>query len=166
MNRFILTTIFVLCVLMSPRHGLTEPFDNCPITVGSNTLGPPFPDSDNWYGSEALAVVLPADGIWGITGPDARIAVKLFWRSAGFKPGMESNLKVNITNLNGKPNDAVVKDVTNAGADAESLDGWAMLTGIDFPSPGCWQITGEYLGQSLIFVVATVDFEDYPSDDI
>ena len=119
------------------------------------------------YGSEALAVTLPPDGALGITGPKARIAAKLFWRSAGFRPGMEDNLKVVIVNLHGGPNDAVVKDVTSANsvredyADAETDDawqnGWAMLTGIDFPSPGCWEITGDYLGQSLTFVVETVD---------
>jgi hypothetical protein len=36
-----------------------------------------------------------------------------------------------------------------------------MLVGIDFPSLGCWQIAAEYLGQSLTFVVKTVDDETY-----
>jgi hypothetical protein len=31
-----------------------------------------------------------------------------------------------------------------------------MLTGIDFPMAGCWEITGRYLGQELRFVVETV----------
>jgi hypothetical protein len=35
-------------------------------------------------------------------------------------------------------------------------DKWVMLVGIDIPDPGCWQITGEYLGQKLTFVVETV----------
>ena len=138
----------------------------CPVTLGTDKLL--GPESHNLYGSEALAVALPPDGTWGVTGPTARIAVKLFWRSAGFRPGMQTNLKVEITNLNGGPNDAVVKDVTTANSvpedlekahfDDEWMDGWLMLTGIDFPSPGCWQITGEYLGQSLTFVVETVDY--------
>src|SRR5262245_46454114 len=102
----------------------------CPVTIGTASLGPPFPQSENWYGSESLAVVLPEDGKWGITGPNARIAVKLFVWSVGFKPGMEQNLSVNVESLAGGPNDAVVKDVTNAGA--ASLGGWTMLAGIDF----------------------------------
>jgi hypothetical protein len=29
--------------------------------------------------------------------------------------------------------------------------------GVDFPEPGCWEIFAEYLGQTLTFVVETVD---------
>lgn len=80
---------------------------------------------------------------------------------------MEQHLNVGIENLHGGPNDAVVKDVTSANSVREDLetahfddewqDGWLMLTGIDFPSTGCWEISGEYLGQSLTFVVETVN---------
>ena len=136
----------------------------CPVTLGTDELL--GPDSHYSYGSEALAVALPADGTWPVTGPTALIAVKLFWRSAGFRPGMEHNLHVEIKSLHDGPNDAVVTGVTNANSprddieaarfDDEWQDGWVMLTGIDFPSAGCWQITGEYLGQSLTFVVQTV----------
>jgi hypothetical protein len=126
----------------------------CPVTIGSNSLGSPFPDPANWYGSESLAVILPDDGKWGITGATARIAVKLFIWSVGFKPGMEKNLTVRVESLSGGPNDAVVKDVTNAGLDS----GWTMLAGIDFPSAGCWRLTLDYLGQSLSFVVETIDW--------
>jgi hypothetical protein len=28
-----------------------------------------------------------------------------------------------------------------------------MLVAVEFPSAGCWEITGEYLGQKLSFVV-------------
>jgi hypothetical protein len=33
------------------------------------------------------------------------------------------------------------------------LGGWTMLVMVEFPSAGCWKITGEYLGQVLDFVV-------------
>jgi hypothetical protein len=127
----------------------------CPRTAGSNALGSPFPASSNWYGSEAFAVQLPPDGIWPTTAPGALIAVKLFWWSAGFKPGAESNLSVTLKELSGAPATAVVSRATNAYA--ESLGGWTMLTGIDFPTAGCWEITGRYLGQELKFVVQTVN---------
>jgi hypothetical protein len=87
------------------------------------------------------------------------MAVKLFWWSLGFEPGMESNLNVDIRSLNGKPVRAKINKPTNAHS--ESLGGWTMLTGIDFPDPGCWQISGEYLGQILTFVVETVDVDEY-----
>ena len=144
-------------------HALAENGGNCPVTLGTDEfLGPPFPESENWCGSEGRAVMVPGNRAWGTTGPNALIAVKLFWWSAGFKPGMESNLKVYIRNLDGKPNDAVVSDPTNAHA--ESLGGWTMLTGIDFPSAGCWEISGAYLGQALTFVIETVDRSESGED--
>jgi len=132
----------------------------CPRTVGSDSLGPPFPDSSHWYGSESFAVQLPPDGTWPTTSPGALIAVKLFWWSSGFKPGMESNLTVTLRELNGRPVNAVVSRPTSAGA--KSLGGWTMLTGIDFPDAGCWEITGRYLGQELKFVVETVQAASRP----
>ena len=126
---------------------------SCPRTGGSNALGSPFPTSEHWYGTESFAVQLPPGGTWSTTAPGALIAVKLFWWSAGFKPGMESNLSVELRELNGAAADAVVSRPTNARA--ESLGGWTMLTGIDFPTAGCWEITGRYLGQELRFVVET-----------
>jgi hypothetical protein len=145
---------FLATPCAAPTHQQSD--STCPVTVGSDSLGPPFPESENWYGSESLAVVLPENGKWGTTGPNARIAVKLFVWSIGFKPGAEQHLSVEIESLSGGPHDAVVNDVTNAGA--SSLGGWTMLAGIDFPSPGCWRLTLDYLGQSLSFVVETVDW--------
>ncbi len=128
---------------------------SCSVTIGTNSLGAPFPEFQNWYGSEALAVVLAEDGRWAITSPGSRIAVKLFIWSVGYKPWMETNLSVRIESLSGGPNDASVKDITNAKS--PSLGGWTMLAGIDFPSVGCWRLTLDYLGQSLSFVVETYD---------
>ena len=116
---------------------------------------------------------LGADGVWGTTAPGARISVKLAWWSSAFRPGTESNLKVEIKNLGGGPMTARVSEPTNmylgslqglSNSELEaalyaadgSLGKWRMLVGVDFPDPGCWQITGEYLGQKLTFVVETV----------
>ncbi len=171
MSRFgVATTLLVAssAVIADEQVSSTGSSGECPITIGTEKLLEP--GSRNLYGSEALAVALPADGTWAVTAPNARIAVKLFWRSAGFRPGMEHNLDIKIVNLSGGPNDAVVKDITTANSvpedwqtaqfDDEWLDGWLMLAGIDFPSPGCWEITGRYVGQSLTFVVETVDHKE------
>jgi hypothetical protein len=145
----------------------------CPRTiVSSDALGSPFSSSDLWYGSESLAVALPPDGFWPTTTPGARIAVKTLWRSAAFRLGTESSLKVEIENLRGGPVTARVTPPTNAylGAlfelseperqrilyEAVGSRGWRMLVGIDFPDPGCWRVNGEYLGQKLTFVVETL----------
>jgi len=150
-------SVFVLAALLATTSLAedTPANSSCPVTIGTNSLGAPFPEFQNWYGSEALAVVLAEDGRWAITSPGSRIAIKLFIWSAGYKPWMEENLSVRIESLSGAPNDTTVKDITNA--ESPSLGGWTMLAGIDFPSVGCWRITLDYLGQSLTFVVETYD---------
>src|SRR5689334_9645360 len=118
--------------------------DACPRTVGATEAG-------GWYGTESFAAQLPAGGVWPTTTSGHLIAVKLIWRSPGFRPGMESNLAVTVKPLNGAEANAVVLGSTNAS----SGDGWAMMTGIDFPNAGCWEITGRYRGEELRFVVET-----------
>jgi hypothetical protein len=49
--------------------------------------------------------------------------------------------------LDDGPDNALLSAPTNAGG--ESLGDWTILTGIDFPSPGCWEITGEIRGPVL-----------------
>src|SRR5688500_13576897 len=105
--------IAVVAVLASPIHA--ENRASCPKTVPSGeVLGKPFPPSDRWYGSEALAVNLPPDGIWRGMGPQHHYRDKLFWWSFGFKPGLESNLEVSAKRLDGNPAKAMIGPPTNA----------------------------------------------------
>jgi hypothetical protein len=125
---------------------------SCPVTVpAADLLGEPFPPSERWYGSEALAVLLPPEGIWRGMGPESNFADKFFWWSLGFKPGLEPNLQVSAKSLDDPGKMANISSATNAHA--PSLGGWTMLVGVAFPSPGCWEITGRYFGQTLSFVV-------------
>lgn len=153
--------LIAVCLLLAlpVERAFARLVSECPVTQAAPEWpGPPLPGSQNVYGNEALAVTVPANGIWPTTRVGARLAVKVFWWSTGYRPGMEANLRVEIRNLDGGPNDAVVSAPTSAHNE-DSLGGWAMLTGINFPSAGCWEITGEYLGEVLTFVVATVDAE-------
>jgi len=130
----------------------TEENANCPKTVPSaDLLGKPFPSSDHWYGSETLAVILRPDGIWRGMGPKHNFRDKMFWWSFGFKPGSESNLTVTARRLDSSSPPADISAATNAGA--PSLGGWTMLVMVEFPAAGCWEISGDYLGQVLSFVV-------------
>jgi hypothetical protein len=132
----------------------------CPINYPTDRLlGPDYPASGNWFGSDELAVNLPNYGIWSVTKKDHLIAIKLFWRSAGFEPGMEKGLDVSVRNVNDPVHTAVVTPPTNAYA--PDLGGWAMLVGIDFQGTGCWEITGTYEEQTLSFVVQTVEVDEY-----
>jgi hypothetical protein len=147
-----------------------DPQASCPRTTASD---PAFGGwRPGWYGTDALAVEFGDnwDGAWPTTSPGARIAVKVFWWSAAFRAGTQSSLKIEIENLSGGAMTARVTDTTNAylgeltkvGASdlfrsEPAPDKWRMLVGIDFPDPGCWQITGEFFGQKLTFVVETAD---------
>ncbi|MEP7243694.1 MAG: hypothetical protein ABI885_08405 [Gammaproteobacteria bacterium] len=115
------------------------------------TLGAPFPQSENWYGSEALAVRLPADGVWRGMGPKDHYRDKLFWWTPGFRPGNESKLTVTGKRIDADAPPADISRATNAYL--YSLGGWALLVAVEFPGPGRWQISGHYLGQELKFVV-------------
>jgi hypothetical protein len=149
-NLAILVSVFALTSL--PRIADAQNAGACPKTPASGQiLGKPFPQSERWYGSEALAVMLPPDGRWRGMGPSHRYRDKLMWWSNGFKPGGESNLKVTGKRIDGEAPPAVISRPTNANA--PSLGGWAMLMLVEFPSPGCWEIAGNYLGQELKFVV-------------
>jgi hypothetical protein len=145
--------LFLLALLCAALSSACLAEDTCPRTVASASASGSA-GADHWHGTESLAVRLPVDGVWPTTAPGHLIAVKLIWRSAGFKPGMESNLDVTVKPLNGARATAVVLGTTNANA--ESFGGWAMMTGIDFPNAGCWEITGRYRSQELRFVVETV----------
>lgn len=144
---------------------------DCPRTLGTNTqFLEPWPQSDSWYGSDSLAVALPKDGIWPTTVPDALIAVKLFWYSRefqavaeqGFDDGARLGFKTRLQRLDAGPVDAKISEPTWAGLGGLG-ENWTILTGIDFPSPGCWEVTGEYREQSLTFVVETIDHEEWTS---
>jgi hypothetical protein len=119
--------------------------------------------------------------IWPTTKPGAFLAGRLEWRSSGFLPGSESGLKVEIKNLRGGPVTARISEAQNAyiplvqpeppltKSEADALkreaemspERWRMLTGVDFPEPGCWQISADYLGHKLAFVIESVPIDQY-----
>jgi hypothetical protein len=148
----------------------------CPVTTNRDPLfGTSIP---GWYGTEALAVQLSSPARWPTTPPGQQIGEKLFWRSSGFQPGTESELRISIRSMDGGPVTGSISQATNAyiplqqpkGApiDAQarvrelnrSPDRWRMLNGVYFREPGCWEITANYRGQTLTFVVETVKSVD------
>jgi hypothetical protein len=153
-------SIAICSVAMLFSHQITIADEACPRTIGADKVfAEPWPQGATWFGTEALAVMLPKDGVWPTTAPGRLIAVKLIWYTAGFKPGMERHFVGQIERLDKGPNDAVMSRPTHAGG--ESLGAWTIMVGLNFPSAGCWRIAGEYLGQKLAFVVETVDYSNY-----
>jgi hypothetical protein len=136
---------------------------SCPVTVPPTTpFTPPGEqemganDNDFWLGTEKLWIALPKSGeVWGwvphAPGHEHDLTAKIFWGSVDFDYRKEypPQLKVTGRRLDGDAPPLLVEKVTNALFVPHA----AMLTGVWAPAPGCWEITGDYRGQKLSFVV-------------
>lgn len=138
-----------------------DPPASCPITVPQNppfTAPPPYSpdspfDSNFWYGSNSLWTDLPKDGVWyGLPHHSEGYTQKIFWWREGYiwKEEPEPDLIVTGERLDASASSLNISKATNAYA--QDI-GSAMLVGVDFPTPGCWKITGKYAEAELSFVV-------------
>ena len=147
----------------SPQQNLV-PFA-CPVTgppAKPFTLPPPY-ESDNsgrsfLIGTEKLWTVLLKTGVWhwaphppGHENDVQPLTVKSFWGSVDFdyKKEYPPELKVIGRRLDGSAPPLLTLTPTNAFPGPAA----AMLVGVYVPTPGCWEITGEYKGEKLSFVV-------------
>lgn len=137
------------------------PPTDCPVTTAENvSFRAPEPYSPDapwegmfWFGSEELWTALQANGVWSGL-PDNRdgYTQKIMWWSSLFNVRDEQQpaLIVSGRRLDAEAAPLKFYGVTNASA---GDIGDAMLTGIDFPTLGCWEIRGEYKKSALTFVV-------------
>jgi hypothetical protein len=131
-----------------------NPPASCPLTVPQDPVFvPPEPYSSAapwenyfWFGSTSLWAMPPSDGIW------LGLIHKVFWWREGYiwNEEPEPNLIVTGERLDAEAPLLAASKATNAYA---SDIGSAMLVGVDFPTPGCWKITGKYQDAELSFVV-------------
>jgi hypothetical protein len=110
-----------------------------------------------WFGTVKLWTSLPTDGTWrGLphyTPSDPTFRQKLlFWRQ-GYSLGLELPPHLTVT---GRRLDAtalpLAADRANAGWQDDKEHPF-IVTGVNFPTLGCWEVTGEYHGDKLTFVV-------------
>jgi hypothetical protein len=133
--------------------------ENCPVTqppAEAFLPPPPYPSQHSsdgfWFGSEKLWVQLPKDGIWHLShdGPDAAFGQKIQWwrKDYEWRTDMPSKLKVT-----GERIDAPAPPLTSR-SDASGTTGHSfIMSGLDIPTRGCWQVTGNYAGDKLAFVI-------------
>ncbi len=114
----------------------------CPVTPFT-TSRPPDANTagftQTWYGNDLLWAGLapPYKGKWFAS------SVKvLWWRSVSGK-----------LTIKGRRLDSAAPPVTAFIPDGYGQTGY-QATGIDIPTPGCWEITGKVANQELRFVVA------------
>ncbi len=146
-----------------------KPPADCPVTrPPEDVFVPPAPypaklppeyAGQFWYGTPALWTMLGDDGIWNsLPLGAAGYSQKVFWWRQGYSMDAEPIPQLKVS---GKRLDTTTRSseagasafetsrATNASADF----GQAMLTGIEIPSPGCWEIIGYYRNHQLSFVV-------------
>jgi len=133
----------------------------CPVTVPQvPAFVPPAPyDSLNsfndhfWFGANSLWTLIPLNGVWGaLPHNPAGYTQKILWWRDGYvwDQEPEPNLIVTGERLDESAPALTVSKATNAYA---SDVGSAMMVGVDFPTLGCWKITGKYGGAELSFVI-------------
>ena len=127
-----------------------------PVDVPKSSRGSSFA----WYGSEALAVRLPADGRWKGMGPARNFGDKFWIWRRGYDAKTEPRPALTFAGVKldagDKPERMQIDEATNAFG-----PGWSqMLTGMEFPSAGCWQVTATYayagITHDLTFVVDVI----------
>jgi hypothetical protein len=138
------------------------PAISCPVTKPpSPSFLPPhgYPSDSGptqfWFGTAKLWTSLPLDGTWkGLghyTPDDPTYRQKLFFFRQGFAIREEPSPKLTLT---GRRLDAAASPLQSG-----TSNGWQderfpfMVAGVNFPTLGCWEITADYHGDKLTFVV-------------
>ena len=134
---------------------------DCPVTTtGILSFEAPAPFSPSapwegefWFGSEGLWTALHNDGVWAQLplNPDGYTQKIMWWSSLYSLPEEPQPALV----VSGRRLDANAPALRFYGATNAMADdiGEAMLTGVEFPTLGCWEVTGQYKKTELKFVV-------------
>ena len=135
----------------------SAPPPSCPVTRPPQSpfipptpypsMVPPLYGDQFWYGTPALWTWLPADGTWHT------LRDKSFWWRQGFDGSVEQQPALTLAGrrLDGQAPPFVAPAPATNGFRTDL--GAFMLTMVDLPTPGCWEITGRYPGAELRFVV-------------
>jgi hypothetical protein len=172
-----LTSILVAAILSAVGRPYTvtsvlakSPSDSgppatCPVTrPPSPPFVPPSPYQVNpgpgsfWFGTQKLWTNVSEDGTWkGLPHyrpTDASFRNKLFWWRQGYDWRTENVPNLKVT---GRRLDTLAPPLTT---DEHANNGWTndsrhpfMVAGIFIPTLGCWEITGDYKGDKLSYVV-------------
>jgi hypothetical protein len=107
-----------------------------------------------WYGTAALWVRLPSDGYWDhLLFNGKSCAQKIFWFSRDYDAHQEHRPEIVVKSRRVDVVDGPTFTLER-GTNADLGDHQqAMLTGVILPTAGCWEISGQYRGKTLTFVI-------------
>lgn len=149
----------------SPGPGAAPPA-SCPVTRRpENEFRPPVPykrdEKSYWFGTEKLWTRLSDRGIWQthFSAPDPSKPVPqidVLWMSVNqnWQLELHPDLKVKGRRLDGPSPRMLATPAFRSYKESTE----AMQTGVVIFFPGCWEITGEYKGSTLTFVVWVEEF--------
>jgi hypothetical protein len=158
----LLSLLFLLQTSFAQEPGRVGPGppDSCPVTKASDRpFIPPWPydakphSGGSWFGTDRLWIAPPADGVWrglgSFTPAGPTFGQKMQWWRQGYDAHTEPKPKLKVT---GKRLDAPALPLT---AEVSNVSGSkpSMMVGMNFPTRGCWEITGRYEDDELTFVV-------------
>jgi hypothetical protein len=112
-----------------------------PVQVGVGSAGLPVPYIQGWYGNAALWIGVPTHGTLPADDGSGQWATKFPWWRA--RPG---TLTISARRLDG-PGAGFQGQVPGGYGDSGFTP-----SGLIWPAPGCWQVTGTIGGHSLTFV--------------
>jgi len=120
---------------------------------------PPNAYDSVWYGNAHLWTMLDIGGeTWGpwLFATPPGLPQKTFWWSADWHPEQTGEWEPAIT-VTGRRLDGPETFKFGPGTNASADFGTAMLVGIDIPSYGCWELTADYRGVTLSYVVSVIN---------
>ncbi|MDQ5823429.1 MAG: hypothetical protein M3441_04345 [Chloroflexota bacterium] len=146
---------------LTPTAATTLDREECAVTQPSESpFAAPAPYRTHapwtgtfWYGTNRLWTVLPREGSWsGLPHNPDGYGQKVLWWREGYSWTEDPTPQLTVTGqrLDAPAPPLHAHKATNAYA--EDI-GSAMLVGVSFPTPGCWEITGRVHDQELSFVV-------------
>jgi hypothetical protein len=106
-----------------------------------------------WYGTESLWTLLDVPGTWRMGGGEVYTTKLVYWRRGlDSRKEPEPELIVTASRLD-RQVPLVVADHANA-VFVTGPQPAAMMTMIDIPTTGCWEVTARHRDQKLSFVVS------------
>jgi hypothetical protein len=137
-----------------------QPPDTCPITRPQDPVFVPpqpyaatAPYGQFWYGGNELWTALHPDGSWnGLPHDKSGYTQKVFWWREGYEMTEEPSPEITVSGRR-LDNDAPGFEHTGGTNGYHADMGQFMLTGVEVPAAGCWEITGRYGDEALSFVV-------------
>ncbi len=152
---FAAMTVLSCAAVSSPECLTTLP--HYPVFVPPASYSATSLDGGFWYGTDSLWTHLWVNSTWNLernVGEGRFYRTKLqYWqkvRAYDRRTGAQPELIVTAKRLDSEA-PLVSAELANVSFDNGTL---AMMTAINIPTIGCWEITGRYKGQALSFVVS------------